>query len=1193
MNSYNNKNTIMTDIYKPKVLDKKSNIKVNNKEDKEEDKDIVVIKSLIISKFDSSIRCINCSENHKFSPFNVTKKSNKNIIKVIGMIELNYKFIVKTIDNVNEYNRIDKEIIEKNELPENYIFSWSDDLDMFNSDNGLIKLLHNNRRKFNFDTITYLLKTILCPDWWDDFFVYIASNPYEKEILIDSILLAEKYKKFAILKAEELDKIVKDYEFPKFIKILRTLRERQKRENEAKSQKELEELRKQKELEAINRLEEQKIKLELKQQKELDTLNIKKILSPIEQFTQDLDDKRKGNNYKFLASINPDETIIADLVMKSGEKSQLNIGIESEDIIKKIKLWEYYLQQQKDIVNKIKYKKVEWKKKEDSNEIPEIPKPKILLVLSSSQKLQYERIYDEYKKENKTNNLPTFILDEWQSLAINYIRNNKSCLITGPTSGGKTYVMMKGLDNIINNSNDINLVYVSPTFHLAYQTYANINATFPKKIVAIITTEILCIPNNANIFIGTAPQLLNYFITTNKIFQIGIFDEIHVVSKLYFDQDNLIDVIRAKAYSSLLARCEKQIIAASATINNEFEMRKYIVNQTNQCRSELNKLSLDKDHKNYIYLVEYNKRAIPLNEYRFINNEIIEPITRSITGEDITIKIDNSVKINSENLFKLLIKMREKDMIPGIIFDLTDDIAWKSYVNMINYIELMESIDYLHYTNMIKKLNNIIELFNTDRTICLNQMPDSDNFDSSRIRVGSKGNNKKEAGIRSIKSKRIKAYKDIVNCGKTCIIKSIEKYNIEPWTSLCSISTDNIMIEDIRSILIIFEISKDKLFKLYPDFKITKAHIDMINIIKKIEDLDPDQNENLYTIKLDKGSFYRFTSSSVGIDQLKAIREPGSDENNWKLRKRMILLAEAQRIHPKDIDGIIDVIMRGLEFGITLINPSLPFVIQNIILDSLRTKNMGIVFASESMTMGINYALRFVIIKSPEDIIKINPSKLIQMGGRCGRRGKDTQAHVIYWGISNDSDAHHTSIPCLNSESFILNNNLTRSIISDAPKLAYELSNIFLFDYFEEEKKKSVSQLSYNINKAKITLNEEENDAEEYEKKKCNSRSKKIVLKRSNFIKPVIKILTTNLNYDIDDIEEISTMICKIDDDNIIETYNIDSFSKSRKINILMHMLIELHNSYAFSNHYKFLNFLEEIIHILQGCEYKLIKLAK
>ena len=75
---------------------------------------------------------------------------------------------------------------------------------------------------------------------------------------------------------------------------------------------------------------------------------------------------------------------------------------------------------------------------------------------------------------------------------------------------------MKGLDNIINSTNEINLAYISPTFHLAYQTYANIKATFPRRNVAIITTEIICIPVTANI--SATVQEHDYFLySTNTI----------------------------------------------------------------------------------------------------------------------------------------------------------------------------------------------------------------------------------------------------------------------------------------------------------------------------------------------------------------------------------------------------------------------------------------------------------------------------------------------------------------------------------------------------------------------------------------------------------------------------------------------------------------------------------------------------
>jgi hypothetical protein len=47
------------------------------------------------------------------------------------------------------------------------------------------------------------------------------------------------------------------------------------------------------------------------------------------------------------------------------------------------------------------------------------------------------------------------------------------------------------------------------------------------------------------------------------------------------------------------------------------------------------------------------------------------------------------------------------------------------------------------------------------------------------------------------------------------------------------------------------------------------------------------------------------------------------------------------------------------------------------------------------------------------------------------------------------------------------------------------------------------------------------------------------------------------------------------------------------EINLLMNMIIEIHNFYAMSNYTDFLQFLERIANILQKCEYKLIKLGK
>lgn len=1134
-------------------------------------------------------RCVKCNGNHKFSPFNVTIEQRNQQVTALPILIFDNSgyYIVSTVrgSDIKKYNNVTKRMIADNNYPENFGLFWSDGLAMFDHDNGLITMLVKNNEKINSNTIETLVKTIYCPDWWDDFINAVVTNPINSEVLSNTIERAMSYHDKADIFAKNFDKCLKGYNYPKFTRALRIMRERQKRENELQ----LQIIQKQKEEELrIHRLEEEE-ELKLKEQKEIEELELVLLHTKTfeQQFVENLYAEKKTHVCKFLATINPDQTTISHVIMKAGEVSKLQSGIESDDRIQKIKVYEYYLQQEREIKEGVKYKKPEWKKNDNKNvdAIPEIPvppsnpnKPKTLLILNNVQKKQYEKIWLDHKN-SKQNSSSHFVLDPWQTEAIEHIRAGRSCLITGPTSGGKTYVMMKGLDNIINSNNNNNIVYVSPTFHLAYQTYANIRVTFPQRITAFVTAEIMVIPPDANIFIGTAPELLNYFTTTKKKFHIGIFDEIHVASVLYCESDNRYDMIRANAYSRLLTRCENEVIAASATIENENDMLRYIVDRMNVNRKE-NKLKIED-----IHLVKYENRVIPLNEYRFINNSTIIPIIRDTNGKDINPEIKTNNVISAENLFKLLVQMRNKEMIPAIVFDITDDIAWKTYINLINFVETKEMEDYADYNNMIERINIVINRFNTERESKMSTIPENDLIDITK-----KGNGRRDAGLRSIRSQRIKAYENIINDAKTVLMRSIIKFNTSEINSLSVLNKENIPKQILTKIIKIF--GDNSLLQHYPSFKINHSHLNMIEIIKRLEDVNSDYDEAICQLNIDKGSYYRF-ASSCGMEQLKAIREPGSNEEHWKLRKLMIALAESQHINPKDIDGIIDIIMRGFEFGIAIINPSLPFVIQNIILDNLRTKNLGVVIASESMSMGINYPLRSVVIKSHNEALHLNPGKMIQMAGRCGRRGKDTQAHVIYWGIDNANEAHYTNIPPIKyPDSFILNeeSETAGSIINDHKKLAVDLGIIYKTLYFEDNKK--VINTSKLSRCAKNIINEsDEND--EQERKQCEKRRNEVQLTRSRYIEPFVRKLAICVGYNSNEVDELADMICKIDGNIIMESFSIESFQKSRHINLLMHMIIELHNKYAMCVNNDFLKFLENMIHILQTCEYRLIKLAK
>jgi len=1161
----------------------------------------------------ANIKCVKCGGEHKFSPFNVTIEKKEIIpnLLLIMIIDETRHFIVKSFKSIDtkNYQHITKQMIFENKCDEKCGLYWSDGLDMFSVD-ALISLLIKNPDKVTNNTIETLVNTIYCPEWWDEFLSSVIMQPTEN--LTNIIERAIAYKDIAIEIAKKSEKCLKDGKLNLFARSLRIIRERQKRENELILECKLEEEKKKKELEKQENLIKQQEEIKQRELLELEKEPIK-ILSPKtfeQKFLEDLNTTKKTNTCKFLAVINPEPQVMASVVTKIGEVSKLQTGIESEEKIKKIKLWEYFIQQEKEIKNGIKYKKPIWKKVEEKlaseSDVPDIPslptdpkKSKTLVVLSNIQKIQYEKIWIDNQKEQSKQQKNSFVLDQWQIDAINHIRSGNSCLITGPTSGGKTYVMMKGLDNIINSDNEHNVVYVSPTFHLAYQTYANVRATFPLRVVAIITAELINIPTNTNIYIGTAPELLNYFVTTKKQFHVGIFDEIHVTSKSYIDTNNKFDLLRAIAYTRLLTKCIKQVIAASATIENEQNMIKFISNRT-------------KIQENEIYLIKYTERVIPLNEYRFVDNTNIIPINRNSSGQEETgamrsissyeseHNLQTKAIITSPNLFKLLIQMKKKLMMPSIIFDMSDDIAWKTYVDLINYIETKESVDYSDYGEMIRRINIIINKFNKDRDERLSTLPENDNVNTSKIREENKNNNRLESGLRSISKQRSKAFNDIINDATTVLINTIKKINLQNSDSLCMVDK-NINKKIIQSICKFCDVSAIELYKAYPEFKINQVVIDMIEIIEHLQEIKSETPEAICQLNIDKGSYYRFSNSSCGMDQLKAIREPGSNEEFWKQRKTMISLAEAQHINPKDIDGIIDVIMKGLEYGIAIINPSLPFVIQNIILDNLRTKNLGVVIASESMTMGINYPLRSVIIKSNNEDITLNPCKMIQMAGRCGRRGKDTQAHVIYWGITNANESHQSYInPLIYPTDFIIEeigtstNENAGSIINNYEKLAVQLGIIYKTLYFEEEKK--IKTTITHTNKLKgnliITNNESNIEEEQLEKQKCEKRKNEVKLLKSQYIGPIIKSLATYIGFNINEANELSDMICKIDNNIILESYSVESFKKSKDINLMNKMIIEMYNKYAASSNTDFLKFLENIHQILQICEYRLTKLA-
>jgi hypothetical protein len=192
---------------------------------------------------------------------------------------------------------------------------------------------------------------------------------------------------------------------------------------------------------------------------------------------------------------------------------------------------------------------------------------------------------------------------------------------------------------------------------------------------------------------------------------------------------------------------------------------------------------------------------------------------------------------------------------------------------------------------------------------------------------------------------------------------------------------------------------------------------ELVDMCKLLEDIT--MKTTLTSIPKMMGRYFRLSNQMGGeqVNQLMGIRHPGNNDEFWSLRKMMLKIGEGENLLEPDVDSMLDVVLFGLKYGIGLILPSLPCVIQFQLLNMMKKKHISVVFASRSMAIGVNYPIRTtVIMATHQQWTSYPPSIMIQMAGRCGRRGKDTEGNVIYWGISNVNEANAESLGVLHME---------------------------------------------------------------------------------------------------------------------------------------------------------------------------------
>lgn len=749
---------------------------------------------------------------------------------------------------------------------------------------------------------------------------------------------------------------------------------------------------------------------------------------------------------------------------------------------------------------------------------------------------------------NATKKKSQYTLDPWQQQVISLVEEKKSVIVIGPTSGGKTFTSMALLSSIIDGESTV--CYVAPTFHLAFQTYSNVTKTFPKYRSALITGDICNIPQNAQIWIGTPVHLLTYIKTIKITFDVGIFDEFHVISTSFGNS------VESAAMMNLVKNkiCTKQILALSATVHPDD------VKILKENLTQLTGFSFES--------VEYKERSVPLIRHIFSGNQLLPAIPDE--------KINVPEIISPESTFNLIHLLKFKEYLPCIFFEMSnspDEDCFKNYVNLVEWIETRENAEYKNWHRLRDEWRIKLESVNK-------QLTD----------IQFKVMNKRSSGYDSAISLRMKTIVSIQENLATAIIKNMS-------TETKSMQMPN----DVKTILA----------------TIANSHSSSINPDQKFISIETNdlclEYKNYYMMNIDEkamqcldlipvpcnrdGPYFCVGAWNRDLDTFKYMQLPAKNKEQEKIVSTRDEMLQGEHITLKEIDHLTKLIDRGLRYGIGLILPTMPFVIQYYILKMISARKIPLIFASESMSMGINYPFKSVVIKrsnggrssihsasssSADAVVSNKITSLLQMEGRAGRRRLDKEGHVIFWNVPNVNHIDTNHIPRI-----IFPRDQKGSLIGDPFTIATTIES-------ERLQNLDVTALMAIVIGMRDSNFVNSRDPDE------NNAS--IIVKNRNanklsFIKPLLVccgplIASMKLLDGTTDISQpdLISRIEALARGNIQPNFKTNAYMYAEKINLLKHGVLELHTRYYLCGNDKWNTYMRYVFELLHRVQYRQIR---
>lgn len=331
---------------------------------------------------------------------------------------------------------------------------------------------------------------------------------------------------------------------------------------------------------------------------------------------------------------------------------------------------------------------------------------------------EYRLSFTEVLKYGTSN----FNLYWWQEKAVEKAVLGKSFVLSGPTSGGKTYcsmlIMAKLLIDFQNTTESKTIVYSAPTDELACQTYANmLSFEGIQNRLGLLSSSASIVSDNTSIFIGTPKEIKDFFDQKNqaalrktyetvedkfraymsdrKYRNIDIFicDEIHTLSNQY--DNTLLGQTICKSIDDIISNLPKscQVIGLSASLSeNSLNNLVYsLIEKLSGSNEELDEDRVETivyEYKNAFLLSENDK---PLNidgnmQVKYVVTQKDNTIQEFNKSDQLKDKKLDQIEVNSELLVKMLHKCRALKVSPGGFFFDNEIEAISALKNLLVYI---------------------------------------------------------------------------------------------------------------------------------------------------------------------------------------------------------------------------------------------------------------------------------------------------------------------------------------------------------------------------------------------------------------------------------------------------------------------------------------------------------------------------